>query len=303
MIDYLNERFALTGKLEFVKGRGGLAAARVESGTCTGEVYLHGAHVTAWRPAGHEEVLWLSGRSRFAAGHPIRGGIPLCWPWFGDDPTGAGRDMHGFARLSPFAVTRTAETEDGGCVVELTLERTPDIHQMWPLDVRLVLTVTFGANLDLQLRMVNHSPDRVSLSAALHTYLRVGDVAGVRVVGLEGCDYVDYVGGLAHKRQDTDLRISGETDRIYLRTANSCRVADASMGRDITVAKSGSHSTVVWNPGPRRAREMAEIDDEGFRHMLCIEAANVAEDIVTLSTGERHCLGTTLGVASRAGVE
>ena len=287
MIDHLNERFALAGKLEFGTGRGGLTVARVESRICSGEVYLHGAHVTAWRPAGHEEVLWLSGRSRFAAGHPIRGGIPLCWPWFGDDPSGAGRDMHGFARLSPFTVTRTAETEEGGCVVELTLERTPDIHQMWPLDVRLVLTVTFGAQLDLQLRMVNHSPGRVSLSAALHTYLRVGDVARVRVEGLEGCDYVDYVDGLAQKRQDADLRISGEIDRIYPRTANSCRVTDASMGRDITVAKSGSHSTVVWNPGPRRAREMAEIDD-GFRRMLCIEAANVAEDTVSLSTGEQH---------------
>lgn len=297
MIDYLNERFALAGKLEFGIGLGGLTVARVQSGMCTGEVYLHGAHVTAWRPAGHQEVLWLSGRSRFAAGHPICGGIPLCWPWFGDDPSGAERAAHGFARLNPFTVTRTNETEEGGSVVELTLE---NIRRMWPLDFRLVLTVTFGAQLDLQLRMVNHSPGPVSLSAALHTYVSVGDVARVRVEGLEGCDYVDYVDGLAQKRQDADLRVSGEIDRIYLRTANSCRIADAQMGRDITVAKSGSHSTVVWNPGPLRARELPEIDD-GFRRMVCIEAANVAEDIVSLSTGEQHCLGTTLSVTSCAG--
>ncbi|MEC7584257.1 MAG: D-hexose-6-phosphate mutarotase [Planctomycetota bacterium] len=297
MIEPLNERFAQPGTLEFVRGRGDLPLARVTTPHGRGEVYLHGAHVTSWQPVGAEDLLWVSESSRYAEGKAIRGGIPICWPWFGDDASGQGRPAHGFARTQAFAVTRGEVLDDGSCVLELCLEPSEVTRVLWPEDFRLTLTATFGAELDLRLGMENRSDRPVTHTAALHSYLRVGDVGRVQLAGFAGGEYLDKVRGFARDRQDEEPRIDGEIDRVYLQTREALSLVDPVMQRTLRVTKVGSHTTVLWNPGPEHARQMADLDDEGYRNMLCIEAANAHEDEVALQPGQSHVLGTTLSLS------
>ncbi|MCA8956431.1 MAG: D-hexose-6-phosphate mutarotase [Planctomycetes bacterium] len=294
MLAELNDRFAIPGILEFTSGRGSLPMARVASDLCAGEVYLHGAHVTGWRPRGHDEVLWVSRDARFERGTPIRGGVPICWPWFGQDPTGAERPGHGFARIRSFTVTRSELLADGRCAVDLTLRSEAETQDWWNHEFDLTLTATFGTELDLRLRMENRAREPVTITAALHTYLSVAAVEQVSITGLSGLDYLDKTRGFARFHQDIEPRIQGEVDRVYLGTDATCEVTDPGLDRRIRVGKRGSHTTVLWNPGVELAARMTDLDGHG--QMLCIEAANAAEDAVHLDPGAHHTLGTTLAV-------
>ena len=300
MIDELNQRFAHRDILEFARGRGNLPLARIMTRHGRGELYLHGAHVTSWQPAGEEDVLWLSDSSRYLAGKAIRGGIPICWPWFGDDPSGRGRPAHGFARTHAFCVTRTGVTDEGSCVIELGLEPTDSTRALWQDDFRLALTASFGTELGLELCMENRSERPVTHTAALHSYLRVSEVAAAELEGFAGGEFLAKVRGFARGHQHEEPRIEGEIDRVYLHTEGATSVADPGMKRTLHVAKSGSRTTVLWNPGPEQARRMSDLDDEGYRNMICIEAANAHEDEIVLAPGARHVLGTTLALSRQA---
>ncbi len=297
MIDKLNQRYALANLLEWKSGHGKMPKAVINSELCRGEIYLHGAHVTSWQPTDQQEdVLWVSKSSLFAEDRPIRGGIPVCWPWFGDDKTGAGRPAHGFARTCEFSVTRTAKTDDGGCEIELALEPSEATRRMWPEEFHLSLTATFGKTLDLQLRMENRSEKTVTHSSALHTYLHVSQAHVITLSGFKGHDYLDKVRGFERDHQQQEPKVDGEIDRIYLDTTTPCTVSDQGFDRTIQVAKAGSETTVLWNPGAVRSKQMADLDDEGYKNMLCIESANAADNTIALAPGEHHILGTTLRV-------
>ncbi len=282
----------LPDSVTLAEGEGGLPVLRVATAVATGEVYLHGAHVTAWTPAGSDPVLWMSGSSRFVPGEAIRGGIPICFPWFGPGRDGSMSPPHGFARLAAWRLVGATE-HDGAVTVTLTLtdDDAGDLPAAaaWPHPFTATYAVTFGRELTVALTVENTGDSEISYEEALHTYLAVGDVRATTVQGLDGASYLDKAPGAGPDRvtQTGDVTFTGETDRVY-DSAGTVVVVDGSVGRSIGVAKDGSAKTVVWNPWTDKAAAMADYGDDEWPTMVCVETANVLDDAVVLAPGARH---------------
>jgi glucose-6-phosphate 1-epimerase len=296
MIEDLNRTYGIEGQLFFESGVGGLPRVVISNALSSAEVYLHGAHVTAFRPRGAESVLWLSDIADFRPGRPIRGGIPVCWPWFGPHPTGGSLPQHGFARLSDWGVTGTRASPDGRTELRLLLEDDEDTRALWPHPFSLELRVVVGEALEVELTTRNVGPDVVAIGGALHTYFRVADINRVSVDGLAGCNYIDKVDGCRIKRQEGLISFCGEVDRVYLDAPGDCVIDDAALGRRIHVGKNGSRTTVVWNPWANRSKGMADFPDEGYRTMVCVEATNAESDVYSVPPGGEHTLSQVIAV-------
>jgi glucose-6-phosphate 1-epimerase len=286
------------------EGKGGLPVLDISTPAATGQLYLHGAHVTSWTPAGQDPVIWMSKASKFADREPIRGGVPICWPWFG-----AGREpglapAHGFARLADF--TLVGAEEDAAGVVTLTLRLTDADSSGLPgaehfsKPFELTYTVTFGPELTLALSVRNTGTEEFSFEEALHTYLTVKDVTAVTVEGLDGARYLDKTSGAGSGlvTQGGPVTFDGETDRVYHSTGTAT-VVDPALARTIAATKENSANTVVWNPWTAKAAAMADYDDAEWPTMVCVEVANALEDAVTLAAGESHTMTARYAVAPR----
>ncbi|SDB80029.1 glucose-6-phosphate 1-epimerase [Raineyella antarctica] len=282
---------ALPSSVTVTEGRGGLTALTVDTARCRAEVYLHGAHVTAWQPAGQSPVLWMSEASAFAADQPIRGGIPVCAPWFGTGRDGDKAPAHGWFRVSPWQLTG-AEDNDGTVRLTLHLDGAAAGHPGIEADY----VVGFGDELTLELTVT--TAEDLVLEEAFHTYLAVGDIEQVTVEGLDGCSYVDKApGGSPDNTQSGDVTFTGETDRVYAHTG-SARVVDPANGRAITLAKAGSGATVVWNPWTAKAAAMPDFGDDEWPGMVCLEAVNALAGAVELAAGGQHTLQATYSVTA-----
>ena len=293
----LTDGFGIPGVLEFVEGNGGLLCARVTSEACKGTVYLHGAHVAEWAPAGAGDVLFLSKESVFAEEKAIRGGVPVVFPWFGPR-TGERTDgpMHGFARLQVWDVAFAA-VSGGDVHLTLTLGPTEFSRALGYDDFRLVYEVVMGATLTLRLSVVNGGDKELKFEEALHTYLRVGDAEQVKIVGLGGVEYIDKRDGMKRKRQEEEvLTLTGTTDRPYLNTESTVTLEDAVLGRKVVVEKKGSRTTVVWNPWVEVAKTLADFGDDEWKVMTCVETANAAEDAIVLRGSEAHTMEAKISV-------
>ena len=258
-------------------------------------ISLHGAHVTAWGPRGEPSALWLSSISRFDTASAIRGGIPVCFPWFGPLDGRPEAPRHGFARTAAWALAG-ADDDGHDVTVRLTLSDSEATRSSaWPHRFSAVCTVVVGARLTVMLEVTNPGDEAISYEEALHTYLAVADVTEAEVIGLEDVPYTDKAaGGASRPGEPGPLRVTGETDRIYTGALRPVTVLDRAGDRWIQVGKQGSASTVVWNPWREGARATADIDDDGWTTMLCVEAADVGPAAVHLAPGERHTLTTTI---------
>jgi D-hexose-6-phosphate mutarotase len=278
-------------------GEGGLTRARVAGARADAEVYLQGGHVTRWQPRGAAPVLFLSTRAVYAAGKAIRGGVPIIFPWFGAHATDRQAPMHGFARARPWRLVTSGPGPAGSVVLELALEDDAATRAVWPAAFGLRYRVSVGDTLEMTLEVVNRSPVAFTFEAALHTYLAVGDVRAVAITGLENTAYIDKVDAMTRKRHGAEpLRITGETDRVFLGTRARCVVDDRALDRRLIVDKTGSATTVVWNPWSTKTPGIADLEPDDWRRMVCVETANAADDAVTLEAGGRHVMTATLRV-------
>jgi glucose-6-phosphate 1-epimerase len=284
----LNSRFGMAGVV-FAEGPGELAVLDVENPHARARVVIQGAHVVDWTPRGEEPVLWVSEAARFAPGVSIRGGIPICWPWFGAHPSDPEQPQHGFARTAPWQVVAVERLADER--TRLTF-RLPDGvgGAAWPHDLELLYMVTIGRTLELDLVTRNAGDAPVAIGQALHTYFRVSDPAEVVVYGLEGCRYLDKLHG-GEGVQDRRLTPTGPIDRVYLGAVRDAVIEDHGLSRAIRVTKRNSRATVVWNPGHAGAAR-GDFGESGSSHMLCLETANAAEDVVRLEPHAVHLLFT-----------
>jgi D-hexose-6-phosphate mutarotase len=298
-IDDLNSTFGIDGHLAFEAGGGGLARVVITNAFATAEVYLHGAHLTAYQPRGAEGLVWLSDLAEFHPGKAIRGGIPIVWPWFGPHPSRPDLPQHGFARTSEWAVWGSRALPDGRTELRLRLAgndtKRLQWHHAFELDVRFLV----GERLQVELTTRNTGSNAVEIGSALHTYFRVGDVERISIEGLGGRRYIDQVDGHKLKRTQAAISISEEVDRVYMDTSDECVIDDPEFGRRIRVAKSGSLSTVVWNPWIAKAKRMTDFPDEGYRRMVCVETANAARDARVLRPGGVHTLRQTISLEPR----
>lgn len=277
-----------TPHAQIVAGNGELAKVVIAHPLCTGEIYLHGAHVTHWQPQGAEAVLWMSPNSNFAAGKAIRGGVPICFPWFGPKPSDPNAPAHGFVRNRAWKLIKI--TDDAtGVSVHLQTQSDATTRQQWPTDFVADYHVHFGRTLTLRLSATNAGQQPATLTEALHTYFKVSDVRNIGVSGLADVDYISKVEGGNRKTQQAPvITFAGETDRVYVNTTSTCTIRDEQLGRQIVIDKRGSQSTVVWNPFPKRAGELADIGESNYPGFACIETANALENEVTLAPGETH---------------
>ena len=294
-INEWNERFGIRGVAEVVFGQGGLAVVRVTGDATMAEIYLHGAQVTSWKPAGTDEVLFVSAQSRFEDGKAIRGGIPICFPWFRGKADDAKAPAHGVVRTKEWELTGIAQ--DGDAVtVTLATESDEASRRWWPHEFRAEYRVRVGVQLSLALRVVNTGGSAMRFEEALHTYHRVGDAEQVRVTGLDGTAYLDNMDGNREKQQSGDVMFRAQTDNAYLDTTEALEVIDPVLGRRIRTEKGNSRTTVAWNPWREGAKALADLGDDEWRGMACVEASNILSYAVELAPGEEHLLTATLSV-------
>ena len=291
----LQERFGLPGLAQITTGNGGLASIRIASPAAHGEIYLHGAHIAGWRPAGGADAIFMSRQAQWGAHEAIRGGIPVCGPWFRakeDDPSAP---KHGPVRIKSWNLEAVEPAGDG---VRVTMATTNDAEgrQWWPFEFTMRLRATFGAALYVELEYSNHALEPVKVAEALHTYLAVGDVRQVSIAGLDGARYRDNLDENREKRQQGDVRLTKETDNAYVDTATELVVTDLSLRRRIRVGKTGSRSTVVWNPSVEGARRIPDLGDDEWPRFVCVEASNVMDCEITIGAGKTHTLGTTISL-------
>jgi D-hexose-6-phosphate mutarotase len=262
----------------------------------TAQIYLHGAQLAAWQPVhARDPVLWMSAHSVFKPDKPIRGGVPICFPWFGPHGEDKTVPSHGFGRLTPWTLCDAGETPDG--TVHLTLQLEDDnASPVWPHYFHADLRVSIGRTLTVELFVDNPDHATFSFEEALHTYFSVSNIKDVSVSGLESTAYLDKVSGRRERQGSEPIRFTGETDRVYVATQAPCVIHDPGMKRRITIAKRGSDSTVVWNPWVQKARAMADFGDDEWPGMLCIETANVGDAAVTLRPEDRHTMTAEIGV-------
>lgn len=292
----LNEHFAIPGQLTFVARAGGLPLAELRTPDATAQVALQGAQVLAFHPQGSAPVLFLSRRAIYAPATAIRGGIPLCWPWFGPHPTDPTKPQHGFVRTAAWSVLASGLREDGAVWLRLELTDSPTTRALWPYPFRLTLTVTVSRALRVELEVHNPGDAPLACTEALHTYYHVGSVTATAVQGLEGVAYADKVDDGRRKYQAGPVTVAGETDRVYLDAPPACVIDDAQLQRRIHVTTAGSHSTVIWNPWVEKGRQMRDFGADEYAHMLCVEVGNALDNQVVVAPGDTHQLLLTTWV-------
>jgi len=298
-LEQLTRRFGIPGVLRFERLPGDLAVIRVESALATASVMLQGAQVIGYQPRGERPLIWLSSRSRYVAGKSVRGGVPICWPWFGPHATDPALPAHGFARTVKWDLRQALTLPDGRVRLEFDLPQDAAMRAQWPYPSSVRVTITIGRELEVSLATHNVGSESFRLGQALHTYFQVTDVRRISIRGLDGCAYLDKVDGSARRQQQGPVTFTQETDRIYLDTGGACEILDPSTDRSLLITATGSRSTVVWNPWIEKAEKMGDFEADGYLRMVCVESANAADDTVNLAPGQEHVLAAQYRLVGR----
>jgi glucose-6-phosphate 1-epimerase len=291
----LNEHFGLPGVLAFHATDSGLIHADITTPHATATVYLQGAHVTAWQPKGKQPAIFVSRKSDFAPGKAIRGGVPIAFPWFAARHDGKTGPSHGFARIQDWTLAFAAVAGED-LHMTFTLAPTAMSRGLGYDNFRLAYQLTIGRTLTMQLTVANDAAAPLVFEEALHTYYAVADIHEVSVSGLEGVTYLDKNDNLQAKQQQGAITITGPTDRVYFNTASTCILHDAGSKRRISVAKTGSNTTVVWNPWESGAQKLPDLDPTEWHEFIAVETVNAAANAVTLAPGTTHVMQAHVSV-------
>ncbi|MFO7582968.1 D-hexose-6-phosphate mutarotase [Guyparkeria sp.] len=289
MLEELQHRFDLPGVTFYRREQLILMQLENRHGSVT--ITPLGATVLSYRPRGGDEVIWVSETARFDGSRPVRGGIPVCWPWFGAHPTDTSQGAHGFARRMPWQIDRM-DHDDHGAVAVFSLVDDDTTRSRWPHPFRLTLTVRLDESLHLELAAENRGDEEWEVSEALHSYFRVRDARGIRVEGLRGKHYWDKQQGGVRGVQASDLTVQPPIDRVFFDHWDETVIHGAD--RRLRIAKNGSATTVVWNPGPDGVKGFDDIPEDAWPGMLCVETANALDNRYRLAPGERHVLSATI---------
>lgn len=294
-IDALQSSFGIPNLLEVIPGNGGLPKIHVTAPSATADIYLHGAQVTSWRPAGHQEVLFLSERSRWEDGRAIRGGIPICFPWFRSKADDASAPVHGFVRTKQWHLD-SVRAEDDSVIIVCSTENDESTRRWWPHSFRVVHTISIGKSLRLQLTVTNTGDTPFTFEEALHSYIRVAQSDRARVRGLDQASYLDNVDQNHRKVQSGDITFAHKTDNAYLDVGGAVELIDPAWRRTIRTEKENSTTTVVWNPARDGAASLADLGDEEWRQFVCVEASNILGHAISLAPGQQHTMQALLTV-------
>jgi D-hexose-6-phosphate mutarotase len=273
-------------------GKGNLPMLKISTPKSTAEIYLHGAHITHFQKTGEPPLLFMSPQSWFAADKPIRGGIPICFPWFGNRE---GEPSHGLARILTWELAENTTGPDGSVKVRLRLPR-KSLKAEWSA-LKTEFIVTVADTLRMELTATNTSANQtLEIEDCLHTYFHVGDIGAVSITGLQGASYLDNSGeGKSERKTDNNaaLKIPGETNRLYLNTTSAVEVRDENIRRKIRIEKWNSKSTVVWNPWTTQ-KMPEDFNSTNHKDMVCVESGNIKENKIRLAPGQTSNLKVTI---------
>jgi glucose-6-phosphate 1-epimerase len=300
-IDALNREFGIPNVVEVIPGNGGLPKISVTAPSASAEIYLHGAQITSWKPANAEqpanaeEVLFLSQRSTWQDGRAIRGGIPVCFPWFrgkADDPAAP---AHGVVRTKEWRL-ESVRVDGESVVVICSTESDESTRRWWPHSFRLVHRLSIGSSLRLELIVTNTGQAPFSFEEALHTYFRVSNAENVSIRGLDQIKYLDNVDGNRQKTQSGDLVLTAKTDNAYVDVHGAAELIDPAWRRSIRTEKAHSATTVVWNPWQEGAASLSDLGDDEWRQFACVEASNILGSAISLAPREEHRMQANISV-------
>ncbi|MDD5320363.1 MAG: D-hexose-6-phosphate mutarotase [Methylococcales bacterium] len=292
-IEQLNSAYGIANQLMFIEGKGNLPFIQISNRSATALISLYAGQVLSFQPAEeHEDMLFLSQKAYYEYGKAIRGGIPVCWPWFGEDSRDLQRPNHGFARNSLWTVLGTEAVTDLETKVKLGLIEANKNEKLWQQAFALELEISVGNSLTLELITRNTGNEMLSITQAFHTYFQVGDIKQVKVVGLENTRYFDKLEEGVQKAQIGAVTFSEEVDRIYTDVKNELIIGDSAFDRRIRISSSGSKTAVVWNPWLKTSATMADLEDDDYQRFLCVETGNVGNDIVQIPPGSKYSLLT-----------
>lgn len=290
-IDALNSLYSHAGYVTFTEGPGGFPIALITTPHATAAVTPYGAQLLSYTFASDSnDLLFLSEKAIFTEGTPIRGGVPICWPWFGPDPEGKGRSDHGLARTRMWNVVSSDLLEDQECSITFELTDTPETYALWPHRFRLTLTLTVGRALTMELTTHNLGDTSIKLTQALHTYFAVGDIKQTKITGLEGFAYSDKTDSGIQKREESAIRIDAETDRVYPFDGGDILIHDDASKRTIRIKCEGSKTAVVWNPWIRVCEQKADLSSEDYKKTLCLETANAGDETILVNPHQSHTI-------------
>jgi glucose-6-phosphate 1-epimerase len=296
-IAQLNADYAIDGQLQFIEGSGGFPLIEIDNGQAKATISVYAGHILAFQPKDEPVgLIFLSAHTAYQSGKAIRGGIPICWPWFGADPENQGRPNHGFVRNRLWQVSSTEARSDGSTQVMLGIVDTDATQALWPYAFNLAIVITVGHTLKVELITRNTGDQPFTITQALHSYFTVGDISQTKVIGLAGTNYRDKVAGYAQKTQTGDITIAEEVDRIYQNVPPCLTIEDAALGRKIQIISTGSSTAIVWNPWSEIAANMADLGDDEYQRFVCVETANAAEEVIEVAAGDESCLGMTVAV-------
>jgi glucose-6-phosphate 1-epimerase len=303
-----NEEFGIAGVLSICAGAGGFPVICIDNEHAQAEICAYAGQVLSYRPGPEQQdLLFVSEHAHFQPGKAIKGGIPVCWPWFGPDPEARGRPDHGFVRGRHWRLLATEAMVDGGTRVRLGCRDDEATRALWPHPFALEIEVMVGESLDVALVSRNTGDLPVTITQGLHTYFKVGDVRRVQVLGLAGHEYIDKVASIAPDRAPADhvdvrvkqsgpINFDGPVNRIYLDTTGRLIVDDPALGRQIRIDREGSRSAVIWNPWVAQSQQMGDFGDDEYLGMVCVETTNAADDAVTVPAGASHRMASRYSI-------
>jgi glucose-6-phosphate 1-epimerase len=295
-IDELNLRYGIPGIAQVVVGNGGLPKILIKTQAASAEIYLHGAQVTSWIPLGFDEVIFVSESSHWQSGRAIRGGIPICFPWFRAKSDDSKAPAHGVVRTKEWRLDSITADSQGTVAVVCSTGSDDDSRRFWPHEFDLVHRITVAKTLQLELIVTNRGTAPFPFEEALHTYFRVGQVQSVHVHGLDGVSYLDNTDANRERIQSGDVVLTKTTDNAYLNAWGAVKVVDPVLHRTLETAKRNSATTIVWNPWQQGAASLADLGNDEWSQMICLEASNILRSAVSLTPGAEHSMVSTLRV-------
>ncbi len=297
-IDDLEEQFAIEGEVGFAELEGELPFISIFNKFADVDICLQGAQITTYRPQNGMDVLWMSPDNTFDNGKPIRGGIPICFPWFG--PAGdKSLPAHGFARNMVWNVLETKSLPAGETLVKLILKSNNETKTMWPFEFEAVLSVQIGSKLTVMLTITNTGKRTFTYGSALHSYFNVSSVEHIGIDGLQNVAFYEEFGTELFAIKEPLRTLRGHVNSRYIDHEGPCAILDTAFMRTILVEKTGSKVTVLWNPGAETCGNFADIPEDGFHSFVCLEAVNAYNDMITLEPGSSHTTGTTISCGEK----
>ncbi len=301
MIHKLNEKYSINDQVKFVTTSEDFIIMEINNDFAKARISLYGGQLLDFQPHNQfQPVFWNSKKAVFKTAKAIRGGVPICWPWFGDNKSIPELPAHGYARISQWKVCSVRKLADKTTevILKMPCEAICEKYQelQTGFDVKLSIRIVIGEQLAIDLISKNTGKYPARISEALHSYFYVGDIEQVIIKGLDNTDYIDKILKNRVFRQGGTLSLKDTTDRIYIDTQHPVTLVDKKLNREIIITKQHSRATVIWNPWAQNAQNMADMSKNGWQSMLCIEVANAADNVILLPAGETHTMTMSIAV-------